>query len=239
MPNVYGTCCLCDDPNAVTENLYTADGTIADPVRTVDIDTGSLTFANGDIELDTVNLNIQNTSTLQANGDPGSANDILQKDGSNNLVWAPAPSTSLNNIAVHTPVAYFFPTTLGNVNLSAVYGTSQQYTLAGGVSLNNVATEKVHISLWASVRVGDSATSFNIYILLNGTNTFSFRTQKIQAGDTNHYTQININANLDVPPGGQITVQSQRAVGTSTLQVDSTAFNPYYAFQLSINQVPT
>jgi len=240
MPNIYGKCCLCDDTNAVTENLYTADGTIADPLRTVDIDTGSLTFANGDVELDTVNLNIQNTSTLQANGNPGNDGDTLQKVGGL-VTWAPAPSTTLNNIAVHLPnPTYFFPTSLSNVNLATVYGTSQQYTLAGGiVSLNNVATEQVYVSLYANVRLSDSGTSFNIYIAINGVNTLAFRTQKIQAGDTNHYTSININSKLVIPAGGQITVRSQRAVGSGTMQIDPTSFNPTYSFMLTIVQIPS
>ena len=135
-------------------NIPTINSTSISAVTNVDTGTVNATTLNSQT---LSSVNIRDTSLSL-----GTAGQYLQKSNPGNaLVWGSIPIASPNNIAVSLPTAYFFPTTLSNINLNAVFGTSQQYTLASPtINLNNVATEKVHLTFWANVRVSDSATSF-------------------------------------------------------------------------------
>ena len=188
----------------------------------------------------TANVSVTPNSIVDTLASSGTAGQVLQKsDPGNTLIWGPSPGSYVaNGITAHLPTpAYFFPTARAIVQLAGTVGTSVNYSLASNVvSINNAVSEIINVNFYANVRVSDSSTFFNFYILVDGVDTVSYRTQYIQAGATNVYTSVNMNARLTVNPGAQIRIECQRAVGAGTMQIDPTGFNPVYAGLLSISQ---
>ena len=169
----------------------------------------------------TANVSVTPNSIVDTLASSGTAGQVLQKsDPGNTLIWGPSPGSYVaNGITAHLPTpAYFFPTARAIVQLAGTVGTSVNYSLASNVvSINNAVSEIINVNFYANVRVSDSSTFFNFYILVDGVDTVSYRTQYIQAGATNVYTSVNMNARLTVNPGAQIRIECQRAVGAGTL----------------------
>jgi len=109
MKNIYGSCC-CDSGSStptVDTNIYNTDGVVTDAIRTADLDTNTLTFVDGTIQLNNIDMNFQTTSDLQVNNDPGSAGEVLQKNiTTNQLEWGPVLANSdINNITIFQTTA--------------------------------------------------------------------------------------------------------------------------------------
>ena len=219
--------------------LQVNDIVATNTINTTTLNTNAV-FANDLSSVNTSTGTLSTTNIVDTAFSSGTAGQVLQKSNPGNaLIWGPAPASYVaNGLTAHLPnPSYFFPTARAIIQLAGTVGTSVNYSLASNVvSINNVVSEIINVNFYANVRVSDSSTFFNFYLLVDGVDTVSYRTQYLQAGATNVYTSVNMNARLTVNPGAQIRLECQRAVGAGTMQIDPTGFNPVYAGLLSISQ---
>lgn len=194
-------------------NIYNSDGTVTGN-RIVNIGTNKINFTNG-------NLNLETSSQLEFNSDPGSAFDYLQKDNSNNPIWAPL--TQKHSLLASRFQPYIFPaagTLLFNTQNLAIQYTVN--TLTGIISLNNSSNETIMIDFnLASAVVSDSSTKFRFDIIkTDGTGTQTLttgETELCQSGGIGENVNLHLHTFNGVEPNTTLRVDVTRVAGTGSL----------------------